>query len=138
MSALVAILVALALQGGSAMRVIEKGDQSNVDEPRQVVARTAAEWAALWRQHAPDRPQPKVDLTSEMVVGLFLGSRPSSGFAIEAAGTRQEQGALVVQYRESSPPPGLLSAQVLTFAYSIVAVPRHAGEVRFEKVDGKR
>ena len=40
-----------------------------------------------------------------------------------------------MRYRERRPAPGMLSAQVLTFPYSIVAVPRLTGPVRFERVD---
>lgn len=129
-----ALTAAMAWQAGGAARVVDRGDQSSIDEPRQVIARTAEEWTALWRRHAPDRRPPHVDFDKEMVVGLFLGGRPTAGYSIELVGTAQDQGALVVRYREGSPPPGLLTAQVLTFAYTLVALPKHAGEVRFEKV----
>ena len=39
-------------------RTIEKGDQSNVDDARQVLVRTNEEWTRLWQQHSPDRPRP--------------------------------------------------------------------------------
>lgn len=120
-------------QGGSSLRVLDKGDQSNMDDARQAVARTAVEWNTLWRQHAPDRPQPKVDLTREMVVGVFMGSRPTAGFAVEIVGTRGEGGGLVVQYRETRPARGLVTAQVITSAYHIVAVPSRPGDVKFER-----
>ena len=35
--------------------------------------------------------QPKVDFATEMVVGVFLGSRPSAGFAVEILAV-EEQG----------------------------------------------
>jgi len=57
-------------------RTIEKGDQSNVDDARQVLVRTDAEWTKLWQQHASDRPRPGIDFSKEMVVGVFMGSRP--------------------------------------------------------------
>jgi hypothetical protein len=128
-----AALMLLQTGPGEQRRVVERGDQSNIDAPRQVAARTAAEWTALWRQHAPDRPQPAVDLQKEMVVGLFLGSRPTAGFGIDLVETRDEQGTLVVVYRETTPPRDALTAQMLTFPYILVALPRHAGAVRFER-----
>jgi len=130
----IALAVATALQGGSPLRMLDKGDQSNMDEARQVVARTAAEWNMLWRQHAPDRPQPKVDLSHEMVAGVFIGSRPTAGFAVEIIGTRDEGSSLVVQYRETRPARGLVTAQVITSAYHIVALPSRPGDVKFERV----
>jgi hypothetical protein len=128
------LVAAVLLQTDAPLRVLDKGDQSNVDEGRQIVVRTAAGWTALWRQHAPDRPRPAVDFARDMVAGVFLGSRPSAGFAIDVVSARDEHGNLVVRYRETTPRPGAVTAQVITSAYCIVALPRHDGEVRFERV----
>ena len=128
------VVAAVLLQAETPVRVLDKGDQSNVDEARQVVVRTAAGWTGLWRQHAPDRQRPNVDFARDMVAGVFLGSRPSAGFAIDVVGARDEDGNLVVRYRETRPPAGAVTAQVITSAYCIVALPRRDGEVRFERV----
>ena len=116
-------------------RTIERGQMSFLDAPRQVTARTAAEWAAAWRTHAADRQPPAVDFSKEMVVGVFLGTRRTSGYAVEIVRTREENGALVVQYVETQPAPRAITAQVITMPYHLVAVPQRTGEVRFEKVD---
>lgn len=76
------VVLALALQGPASPRVLDGGDQSNVDAARQVVVRTTAEWDSLWRLHAPERTRPIVDFANEMVVGVFLGSRPTAGFTV--------------------------------------------------------
>ena len=128
------MLVLLALQGASPLRVLEKGDQSNVDEARQVAVRTAAEWNTLWRQHSPDRDQPRVDFGRDMVVGVFLGSRTTAGFSVEIVSALVEQGAVVVRFRETRPQSDRIVAQVITSPYHLVAVPRHSGEVRFENL----
>jgi hypothetical protein len=128
------VVAAVVLQAETPVRVLDKGDQSNVDEARQVVVRTAAGWTGLWRQHAPDRQRPNVDFARDMVAGVFLGSRPSAGFAIDVVGARDEDGNLVVRYRETRPPAGAVTAQVITSAYCIVALPQRDGEVRFERV----
>jgi hypothetical protein len=127
------LIVSVLLQGDAPPRVLDKGDQSNVDDGRQVVARTAIEWTTLWRQHSPDRPRPAVDFAREMVAGVFLGSRPSAGFAVDIVSARDEHGALVVRYRETIPPPGIITAQVITSPYCLVALPRRDGDVRFER-----
>lgn len=135
MTTLLILAVTAMLQSAAPLRVLDKGDQSNMDEGRQTVARTPAELNALWRLHAPDRPQPKVDFTREMVAGVFLGTRPTAGFAIDIVDTREDAGALVVRYRETRPARGLLTAQVITSAYAIVALPRREGTIRFEKIE---
>ena len=115
-------------------RTIEKGDQSNIEDSRQVVVRTDAEWTRLWQQHSPDRPKPAVDFSKETIVGVFMGSRPNAGFSTAIISATEGGGALIVRYAESAPKPGLLSAQVLTFPYHIVAIPKAtAANVKFEK-----
>ena len=117
------------------MKTIEKGMDSQIDRSQQRTARSAEEWATLWNQHAGERPRPSVDFVREMVVGVFLGSRPTGGFSIEVVGAREEGGALVVQYRETRPPPGSVAAQILTSPYHLVTLPARAGDVRFEKTE---
>jgi hypothetical protein len=39
-----------------------------------------------------------------------------------------------VRYQETTPKPGVMTAQVLTFPYHFVAVPKATGDVKFEKV----
>jgi len=119
----------------AAFRTVEKGDLSFADTRREVTARTPAEWTAVWRQHAANRPEPAIDFTREMVVGIFDGSRPSTGYSMQIVGTRAEQGALVVQYREARPGRADVVAQVVTSPYHLVAVPTRPGVVRFEKID---
>ena len=114
-------------------KTLDKGDQSNVDSARQVTARTAAEWNTLWQQHSPDRKQPVVDFSKEMVVGVFMGSRPSAGYTISILSTIQKDGKTLVQYQETMPARGTMTAQIITSPYHLIAVPKAAGEVAFEK-----
>jgi hypothetical protein len=116
-------------------RTIEKGDQSNIDDARQVLVRNDAEWAKLWQQHAPDRPRPAIDFSKEMVIGLFMGSRPNAGFSTAVTNTTAGNGALIVKYTEMVPSRGDVTAQVLTFPYHLVAIPKSdVKDVKFEKV----
>lgn len=115
-------------------RTIEKGDQSNIDAAKQVLVRTDAEWTTLWQQHTPDHPRPAVDFSKEMVVGVFMGSRPSAGFSTTILGATAGNGVLIVRYAERVPAPGRISAQILTFPYHLVAIPKAAVTgVKFEK-----
>ena len=71
------------------MTTINSDLMSGIDRPQQSVAKTAAEFQTLWQQHAPGRPLPAVDFAKNMVVAVFLGSRPSGGFAVEITGVQQ-------------------------------------------------
>ena len=114
-------------------RTVDKGDFSNVDDNKQTVVRSAAEWRTLWRQHAGERLMPSVDFGKDMVVGVFMGSRPTAGYDIAITKTLEGNGKLRVFYRERMPARGVVLAQVLTFPFHLVAVPKTASEVKFEK-----
>jgi PrcB C-terminal len=120
-------------QSADAPRTVDKGEQSNVDSARQVVIRTEADWTKLWQQHSPDRQRPTVDFAKDMIVGVFMGSRSSAGYNISIVSTFAKDGNVLVRYQESTPRPGTMTAQVLTFPYHLVAIPKAAGEVKFEK-----
>jgi len=132
---MMAVLFAAILQATVPMRPIDKGVMSNVDAARQVSARTVAEWTTLWTQHAGERTRPNVDFSKEIVVAVFMGTRPTAGFSVEIVGVREEGATLVVSYRETRPAPQALTAQVLTSPFHIVAVPKGATTgVKFEQV----
>jgi hypothetical protein len=116
-------------------RTIEKGDQSNIESARQVLVRSDTELRPLWHQHAPDRPAPAIDFSREMIVAVFMGSRPNSGFSTAIVSATAAAGVLMVRYSETNPAPGAVTAQILTFPYHIVAIPKaDVRDVRFEKI----
>ena len=112
---------------------LAQGTMSNIEEPRQVVVRTAAEWQALWKEHDPQGAVPAVDFAQSIVVGVFLGSRPTAGFAVEIAAVREEAGRTVVEYVERRPPRDELVAQILTSPFHVVRLGRTAGAVEFRR-----
>jgi hypothetical protein len=130
---MIAVLLVAILQATVPIRSLDKGTSSQVDVARQAAVQSATEWSTLWSQHAGDRARPAVDFTKEMVLAVFLGTRPTAGFSVEIVGAREEGGALIVSYRETRPPPGNVTAQVLTSPYHLVAVPKH-GDVKWERV----
>jgi hypothetical protein len=115
------------------MQTLNSDMMSGVDRAEQVVVRTDAEWQSLWQRHAPGRSAPKVDFSKNMVVAVFLGSRPSGGYQVQITDVLLDGKTLIVQWTEARPAPGQVAAAVMTSPSHIVTVPRHAGEVRFEK-----
>jgi len=116
------------------MQTLNSDMMSGIDRPEQVVARTADEFRSLWQRHAPGRPVPVVDFAKQMILAVFLGSRPSGGYQAEITGITTQGDVMVVQWAERRPGPEQVAAQVMTSPSHLVAVPRSAGEVRFEKV----
>jgi hypothetical protein len=129
------MMAAISAQTGGQPRTIEKGDQSNIDVAKQVLVRSEADLRQLWHQHAPDRAMPNIDFSREMLVAVFMGSRPNAGFSTAIVSTTAAAGVLMVRYSETKPSPGAVAAQILTFPYHIVAIPKaDVKDVRFEKV----
>ena len=131
------LLLAITMQAAapSPVTIIAKDMMSQIDSPRLAVARTAADWAKLWREHAGESRPPQVDLNARTVVAVFLGTRSSAGYAVEITGTREVNGALVVRYEERRPGRDEISAQVMTSPAVIASIPKFTGEIRFEKAD---
>lgn len=113
---------------------IAKGEVSGQQEARQVTVRTAEEWRALWKVHAPTEKMPAVDFAKNMVVGIFLGSKPTAGYDVEITGVRTQDKDLIVEYVQKQPGRGQMAAQILTEPFQLVSVPKHAGTVRFVAV----
>ena len=131
------LLVMLAFaQGSLPMTTLTKSDLSGVDHASQVVVQTAAEWSALWKAHAPERPMPAVDFSTNMLIAVFLGSRPTSGYSIEIRRITAGPDAVEVEYVEQQPDPQTITAQILTAPCHIVTIPRRPAVVKFVRLEG--
>src|SRR5688572_12125528 len=124
----------MVLQALVSFATVAQGTDSSIEESRQVVIRSAAEWQALWKTHDADRAAPVVDFGRSVVVGVFLGSRPTAGFGVDITAVKRDGAQSVVEYRERRPRPGALAAQVLTSPYHLVSLPGDAGTVEFRRL----
>jgi hypothetical protein len=97
------------------------GLHSGVEQPSSRVIRDAAEWTALWRQLNREAPQ-SLD-KNQMAVAIFLGQRRSGGFRVEVTGAGAEAGEIVLEYREHTPAPGMMTTQALTSPWAVVTLP---------------
>jgi hypothetical protein len=133
--AVVALLIAALMQQPApvAIRVLDRGANSGVEDARREAVTSPAQFAGLWREHT-SRPQPAIDFAKESVVALFLGMRNTGGYAVEIVELSRDDTGFVLRYRERKPSPDGVTAQVLTFPFVIAAVPRLTGPLRFELV----
>lgn len=116
---------------------------SGVTEERVVVLRTPDELRELHGEHArlnlPPRPAPDFDFGERMLVAVFAGSRPSSGYGVEVELVEWRpdpgggvDGVLRVRAKEARPAPGMMGAQVMTSPTHWVSVPTAPGAVELE------
>ena len=114
---------------------VAQGTSSQIDEPRKIVVRSAEEFQALWKSHSTP-PLPKVDFSKSIVVGVFLGMRPTAGYTVGIQAVRRTEGGAVVEYIEGRPerPDGRPDADV---AVPSGQLPGDVKTVEFKQVPGQ-
>jgi len=127
------LAVIMAQAQTTAVATVAQGSSSGAADPREVVVRSPAEWAALWKAHAGPQTAPVVDFSTNLVAAVFLGTRPTAGFRVDIVGARREADVLVIEYVERAPGADNIVAQVLTSPFHIVTLPRYDGPIRFRK-----
>jgi len=129
---MIGYLFLVAMQAMLTQTTVAQGSGSLIEEPREVVIRSAGEWQALWKQHSPE-PAPRVDFNGAVVVGVFLGSRPTAGYRVQIEAVRSDGATAVVEYRERAPDPNDLVAQILTAPFHIVRIASQPKVVEFKR-----
>ena len=130
----VVIAVFLAMQTSLPITTVVRGSSSQILEARQVVVQNADAWRALWKEHSAVPPPGDVpDFARETILAVFLGQRPTAGYAIEMTSVTQQGGMFVVEYVEHKPASNASTAQVLTSPFQIVRIPRVTGPVVFRR-----
>lgn len=109
-------------------QTVLRGQRSAIGEPLQIVVRTQTEWDSLWHRHYSGAnnppPSPPIDFDRDLVVGIFLGTKPTGDYGIEITRAERRDSSLYVYYREKSPPPNAMVTQALTQPFDIVRVAR--------------
>lgn len=127
-----------AMVGQSAYPLRWEGISCGITEPLTVIAQTLEEWTDIWNAHyqrAGTPPGvPPINFNVHIVVGVYAGEKPSSGYSIKIIGTRQTADALEVLYRETSPAPGMAPAMVLTQPFHLLTLPKNTLPIRFKKL----
>ena len=116
------------------LTTVAKGTISDTDGPQRVVVRTAEEWKKLWTSLSTETPAPTIDFERTVVVGVFLGARPTAGFEVAITAVKTEGGRTIVEYRERRPDPADLVAEVLTSPFHLVSIPRDLGPIEFRQM----
>jgi len=116
-------------------RATWSGAISEASSPGFLVARTPAEWQALW--DLAGRKPPMALPERMMALAVFMGTRNTGGYGVEIVNIRLdrrvgERDRLLVEYRERT--PGRMAQQVLTSPYTITLVDRSDTPVQYARV----
>lgn len=87
----------------------------------------------MWTTLPTKQAAPDVAFDQMMVVGIFLGNRPTTGYKVEITGARKEGAELVITWREVAPAEGASVNATVTSPFALAGIQRHDGPVRFEK-----
>jgi len=112
--------------------VIAAGSASDRTIPLDDWAADQAKWRVLWAQHSQS-DAPFVDFETEMVIGVFLGARPTGGHTVVLEQVTADGQDLAVRVLEGVPGTGCVVTQAFTNPYVLVRVPRHTGSVSFTR-----
>lgn len=116
---------------------IMQGQQAGRTEAGNLVVDSPADLERVWRQiqvRDDDYGEPpELSFSEETVIVLFMGRRNTGGYTIEVEEVRAEPDRVTVYYREYSPAPGDVVAQVLTSPFHVVRIPRLGRPIRFSR-----
>lgn len=99
------------------------GQYGGREEFAVIALRNPAEWDRFWTQVSRAKPQ-SLDVPRQMAVAVFLGQRRTGGYSVEIAGVRNDGTKLLVEFRETTPPPDMMVTQALTTPWAVAIVPR--------------
>jgi hypothetical protein len=114
---------------------------SGIREASERVIRTAEEWQQLWYGlHAASTvpaPAPEIDFARSMLLAVFMGECPTSGYAVSIEAVAEVDGELQVRVHERTPAEGAISAQVLTQPCYLLLVRKSELPARFLREPGR-
>ncbi|MBI1834585.1 MAG: hypothetical protein HYR92_02205 [Burkholderiales bacterium] len=116
-----------------AHELLATGQDSRIQQQRQLVVRDQQAWSALWNEHTQAN-LPAIDFSKQMVVAIFLGQRANSCFAIEDVSIWRSNGVSRVSHRDSSPAPSTVCAMMITSPYMFLVIPRNDDQFEFNSV----
>jgi hypothetical protein len=115
-----------------AFKVVDATNNSSIHTARNVVVKDAGAWAALWDEHAgTSRPLPAVDFSTSMVVGVFLGERPSGCYGTSISKVTRNANGIAVQHTDSMPGIAVLCAMYVPTPAALAVIDRSDLPVEF-------
>ena len=101
------LLIAAVGWAAPAVRVVASGARSSVTRLGERVAWTAEAWQKIWHEHTarvePKPALPAVDFDKEMVLAIFMGQRPTSGYSVAVTDVTRGEKGIVASVRRNSP-----------------------------------
>lgn len=110
---------------------IEEGSHGIFSERKNFVIKSGNEWHDLWGEiHQNGSVSlPDIDFSTQMVLALFQGQKPSGGYSIAVDRVTDSGGAVTVSILESEPGSGCRVTEALTTPYYLLKLKRFDGPI---------
>lgn len=116
---------------------LARGQYSGIEEKKYAIVTSREEWEKLWEKlhkfTAPLPDLPVIDFTSEIVLGVFLGTRPTGGYSIEIYELRACDDRIRAFVKSQAPEPEDMVTTALTQPYHIVSLKATGKEIEFKE-----
>lgn len=86
------------------------------------------------RTRKPGFKIPKVDLSKETIVAIFMGEKTSGGYAVTVKEVKERAGKIVVDVIETTPKTSDMVVTVITQPFCIIKVNNASKNMVFEKL----
>jgi hypothetical protein len=103
-------------------------------EPQTIVLRDGDAWKALWTSTGRAGDAPYINFSRFMVVGIMLGTKPTSGYGIKIVSVVPANDHVVVHYRTQAPAKGAAVVNTPTSPYAIAILPLNREAIVFRNV----
>lgn len=105
--------------------IAEGSNAANAPVRKNYAAYSSEDFAQLWAMAYGEgaSPIPAVDFSDSYVIGIFLGEKPTGGYAIRVDEVADTGSLRNVSLVLTSPGEGCLSSQALTRPFQIITVP---------------
>ncbi|MES2049993.1 MAG: hypothetical protein V4447_16455 [Pseudomonadota bacterium] len=109
---------------------------SGIQTAQNLVIKDNAAWTALWAQHTNNSgvAVPTVDFSKRMVVGVFLGAKPSGCYGIADVNIWRTGAKLNVSHHDSIPGIGVMCTMVITTPAYLAELDRSDDVVEFTAI----
>ena len=118
---------------GAAMRMLDRGAHSNIDSAQQVVVRDPADSGPRSERSMHLRRPPRQSTRAQAVAAVCSERGRPAVRGVEIVGAAEEAGALVAAVPGDEAGATRIAAQVITSPFLLVAMPKVAGDVKFDK-----
>jgi len=123
-------------------RTIAQGHSSGYRNADQLIIDNSEQWNQLWQEHTsdviPPVETPPIDFAENLVVAVFSGEKPTSGYGVEIISVETktmsdcDRDYLSVRIHYNA--PGSMTQDVITHPYHIVQLPQiMASQVCFKE-----